>query len=357
MKVGKLNLSSKAIVAPMAEVTDAPFRQICREYGAGLTFTQMVSAKGIVDNSFDSLKVLAFNRSEKPIGVQLLANDPEYVQKAITELKSLNPDLIDLNCGCSVAAVCRYDLGAAILDNPVLLGELVKSMKDSAGDIPVSVKIRLGRDKNNINVVKNAEIVEKNGASQVIVHARVRSDSYAVKSAWRWIGDVKKAVSIPVIGNGSLFEPSDCINMINETGCDGVLLARGILGNPFVFRRFNSIIDTGTDPGFPDVDDFKSAALHHLDLIRKDSGDLNGPKKARKYLVWYFRFFNGIYEFVNGIYNVDSFPLMEEFINEHVEKIKNHFYPEENLEKIKNSFNERVLFWMNTVNKSEADNY
>jgi len=356
MKVGKLNLSSKALVAPMAEVTDAPFRQICREFGAGLTFTQMVSAKGIVVNSFDSLKALAFSRSEKPIGVQLLANNPDYIQKAIQELKPLKPDLIDLNCGCSVAAVTRHELGASILDNPVLLGTLVKAMKDSAEEIPISVKIRLGKDKNNLSILKNTEIIEKNGASLVFIHARTRSDSYAVNPDWQWIKKVKENLSIPVIGNGSLFEPSDCINLLNETGCDAVLLARGILGNPFVFRRLNSIIDTGRDPGFPDVDEVKKTALHHMNLIRRDSGDINGPKKARKHLIWYFRFFNGVYEFIKGIFSVDSFPLMEEFINEHVEKIKNNSYPEANFENIKKSFNERVLFWINE-NKQETDNY
>lgn len=357
MKVGKLNLSSKALVAPMAEVTDAPFRQICREYGAGMTFTQMVSAKGIVVNSFDSLKNLAFNRSEKPIGVQLLANNPEYVQKAIQDLKPLKPDLIDLNCGCSVAQVCRHDLGASLLDKPILLAELVKSMKDAAGDIPISVKIRLGRDKSNISVLRNAEIIEKNGASVIFVHARMRADSYAVDPEWKWLTEVKKAVSIPVVGNGSLFEPSDCITLLEETGCDGVLLARGILGNPFVFRRLNSIIDTGIDPGFPGIDEVKTTALHHMRLIKRDSGDINGPKKARKYLIWYFRFFNGVYDFINGIFSMGSFPLMEEFINEHADKIKRNIYPEENFDQIKQSFNERVLFWINEIKQSETETY
>ncbi len=335
------------MLAPMAEVTDAPFRQICKEYGAGLTFTQMISAKGIIENSFQSLQSLAFNRSEKPIAVQLLANDPDYLKKAIYEIKQLKPDLIDLNCGCSVQQVCKYGLGASLLDDPVLLGKLVKTMVDAAGDIPVSIKIRLGRDKQNITVLRNAKIIEDNGASAVIVHGRTRSQAYIEPSDWSWIKKVKDEVKIPVIGNGSIFEPEDAIRMFDQTNCDFVFISRGALGNPFIFKRINSFFDEGTEGKAPDIDEVGSAAIRHLKMIIKDSGEPNGVIKARKHLIWYFRFYNGIRSFTEKIFSIDNSAQVELFILDHIQKIKYGFYPEEDLQKVRKSFNERVLFWIN----------
>ncbi|MGE5680024.1 MAG: tRNA dihydrouridine synthase DusB [Bacillota bacterium] len=355
MKIGNLDLGHRAILAPMADVTDAPFRQICRENGAGLTFTQMISAKGVIENSFDTLKVLAFNRKEKPIGIQLLGRDAEYLEKAILELKGLSPDLFDLNCGCSVMNVCKYGMGAAILDEPLLLGKLVRTMVKAAGNIPVSIKIRLGRNRQKINVLENARIIEDNGASFITVHGRTRSDSYQDEPLWDWIGKVKQTVSIPVVGNGSLFQADDCIKMIDRTGCDSVFIARGALGNPFIFNRLNSILDNGTDPGLQSVEDVKRTSLHHLDLLVKDSGEEQGVKKARKYFIWYFRFFNGVTALLDKIFSLDNAAMVEEFICSHVEKIKNGSYPEEDFEKINRNFNERVLFWIVNTNQKEVD--
>jgi len=347
MKIGNLDISGRAILAPMAEVTDAPFRQMCKEYGAGLTYTQMISAKGIIENSFQSLQSLAFSRSEKPIAVQLLANDPEYVRKAVLELRQLKPDMIDLNCGCSVQQVCKHGLGASLLDNPILLGKLVKTMVNAAGDIPISIKIRLGKDKQNITVLRNTKIIEENGASAVIVHARTRAQAYDEPSDWSWIKKVKDQLKIPVIGNGSIFEPEDGVRMIKETNCDSVFISRGALGNPFIFRRLNALLNGQAGADVPGLDEVGNAAIKHLKLIAKDSGEFNGTIKARKHLIWYFRFYNGIGNFIDKIFAIDNSAKVELFILDHIEKIKNGFYPEEDLQKIKKSFNERVLFWIN----------
>jgi tRNA-dihydrouridine synthase B len=355
LKVGILNLDKRAILSPMAEVTDSPFRKICRDYGAGLTFTQMVSAKGIIENSFDSLKALAYNKNEKPIGIQLLVSDPEYLKKAIDEIKSFEPDLIDLNCGCSVPQVCKYGLGAAILDNPQLLARLVKTMADTAGDIPVSVKIRLGRDKNNITVLRNAKIIEDNGASFITIHARTRNQSYSEPPDWGWIKKVKEEIKIPIVGNGNLFLPDECVKMIKETGCDNIFISRGALGNPFIFNRFNSLIDKNLDPGVPSIDEVATAAIKHLNYILKEYGEEQGIKNARKHLIWYFRTFNGIYNFIDKIFSINKPVLVHQFIIEHIEKIKNGLYPEEDLELVNRNFNERVLFWM--FNNQQVETY
>ncbi len=350
MKIGNLDLGHKAILAPMAEITDAPFRKICKENGAGFTFTQMVSAKGVVENSFYTLKMLVYNRSEKPIGVQLLGSEPEYIQKAIHEIISVKPDLIDLNCGCSVPHVCKMGFGASLLDDPKNLGSLVRIMKNASKGIPVSVKIRLGKDRRKINVLEIAKEAEQNGADLIIVHARARSDSYLDKPDWSWIKKVKESISIPVVGNGSLFEAEDCVKMINETGCDSVLIARGALGNPFIFDRLNQILETGKDPGKPDINKIKETALRHLNLQIEDSGEENGVKKVKKYLIWYFKYFNGISYFIEKIFTLHTKELISEFIEEHVQKIEKGIYPNEDIGKIKADFENRVLFWMNKDN-------
>jgi tRNA-dihydrouridine synthase B len=356
MKIGNLDIGQKAIFAPMAEVTDTPFRQICRENGAGLTFTQMVSAKGVVENSFITLKALAFHQSEKPIGIQFLGSDPDYLQRAVKEVISFKPDLIDLNCGCSVSQVCKFGLGASLLDDPKLLEILVKNMVKAAGNIPVSVKIRLGRNRKKINVIQNSKIIEDNGASFITVHARTREDSYNEPADWEWIKKVKESVNIPVVGNGSLFTPDDCKRMIDETGCDSVLIARGAIGNPFIFSRFNQLMETGHDPGQPEIEKIAETAIKHLHLQVKDSGEILGVKKIKKNLIWYFRFYQGISYFINKIFTLEKVNEIEEFISEHVSKIKENNYPEEDLEKVDRSFKDRVLFWIMDNNYQEAIN-
>jgi tRNA-dihydrouridine synthase B len=355
MKIGNLDLGRNAILSPMADITDAPYRQLCREYGAGLTFTQMISAKGIIENSFLSLKSLAFRRDEKPIGIQLLANDEYYLEKAVEEVTSLKPDIIELNSSCSVSKVCNFGLGASILDEPELLGRLVKSMVKASNNIPVSIKLRLGKDNRNINILKNARIAEENGASSITIHAKTRKDLYVDSPEWQWIKKAKEVVSIPVIGNGGIFEPQDAIKLLNETGCDSVFIARGSMGNPFIFKRFNAIMESGVDPGEPGMDEVANTAIRHFDLLLKDSGNILGIKKARKFLVWYFKYTFGIYKFIEKLYSLNEPELIREFILEYAQDIKQSNYPEMDLNKIKENFNERVLFWIDE-NQHQADN-
>lgn len=341
-----MELSGSAILAPMAEVTDAPFRKICKESGAGLAFTQMVSAEGVFKNSFETLKYLSFSKNEKPIGVQLLGNNPDYIFKAIQDLKGLKPDIIDLNCGCSVTKVCQNNMGASLLDHPDKIRLLAGRMKEAAGGIPVSIKMRAGRSRQKINIEDNAKAAEDGGASLIIVHARVRSDEYSEPPDWSWIKRAKQTVSIPVVGNGSLFEPADCLRMMEETGCDGVLVARGALGNPFLFSRLNSILTSGKDIEFGAEDIYKTA-LKHFRMMVDDGGEERGIRNARKHLAWYYKYQNGIYEFINKIYSLENKELVEEYLAEHTEKIIKGIYPKEDFERIRRSFNERVLFWMN----------
>lgn len=352
MKIGGIDLEKRMILAPMAEITDAPFRKIAKEFGAGLTFTQMVSAKGIIENQFNSLRYLAFNKNEKPIGVQLLGNDPHLLHIAVKEIKNLKPDLIDINCGCPVKKVCDLKMGANILENPILLGKLVNNMVSAAGNIPVSVKLRLGKDRKNINVLENAKAAKDNGAYAVIVHARAAVDRYNSEAEWNWIKKIKDEVNIKVIGNGSIFSPQDALKLKQETGCDSVMAARGALGNPFIFKRFNALVETGIDPGPPKPEDSLKTALRHIKFLRMEYADNEALRRSKKQLIWYFLYYQGINHLIEKIFSFKDFDHLEEYLREHVEKIKTEKYNKIDLKKISARFQNRVSFWLDP-NKEE----
>jgi len=356
MKVGKIDIGEKLFVAPMADVSDHPFRMIAKEFGAGLTFTQMVSAKGVIENDFGTLRRLVFSRNEQPVGVQILGNNPHILKNAVKELLKLSPDLIDLNCGCPVSKVTKHDMGASLLDDPKQIGVLVKSMVEGASGTPISIKIRLGKDKKNINVLDNAKAAEDNGASVLIVHTRTKVGRYCEQPEWEWLAKIKEKISIPVVGNGSVFEPEDAVRMKKETGCDSVMIARGALGNPFFFERYNSIIEKGFDPGEPGVEKVRDTAIKHINLIVRDFGELNALDRIKKNVVWYYRKFNGISVLLDTIFSFNSSALIIDFINEHSEKIKNNFYPEEDLQNVHKKFENKVLLWLSEEKDFELIN-
>lgn len=346
MKIGSLELGHKQILAPMADVTDAPFRKIAKKNGAGLTFTQMVSAKGILENNFETLRHLAFDKSEKPIGVQILGNDPSLVGSAVREIANYKPDIIDLNCGCPVDNVTKYKMGAQILDNPKLLGRLMRSMKDNSSGIPVSVKIRLGKDLENINVSEICRIAEDNGADLVTIHARTRIGRYSEYPSYNYLSKVKKEINIPVIGNGSAFEPQCIHRIISETGCDAVMIARGALGNPFIFSSYNTFIDTGEMPGKPDVETVLETALEHLLHLKNEYGEFEALNKAKKNIIWYFRKYEGVNALLSGIFEIKEYDYLEEFVKNHADNILNGDYSGDNINLIDEKFKHRVVFWI-----------
>lgn len=347
MKIGSLNIGQKLIVAPMAEVTDAPFRKISKKMGAGLTFTQMVSADGVARGHFQTLRLLTFSREEKPIGVQMLGNDPEIIKDAVKEIIKLKPDVIDINAGCPVKKVLSKNMGSALLNSPHLLGKIIRQMADSSNGVPILAKMRLGKDRNNINILKNAKIAEENGASGIIVHARTVDMQYSEPHLPEWIKKVKESVSIPVIGNGSVFNPNDAVEMIKATHCDSVIIARGALGNPFLFSRFNTLVETGTDPGSPSIDLIEKIVLEHIELIRKEYGKILGLTKAKKNIIWYFKSLNGINYLISEILSAAEFEQLPKIINKHIENLEIGKYPENNKKiEIEEKFKQKILFWL-----------
>jgi tRNA-dihydrouridine synthase B len=346
MKIGSLDLGNKLLVAPMADVSDAAFRKISKKHGAGLTFTQMVSAEGVIKNNFDTLRLYSFGRDEKPIGVQLLGKDPAIIGEAVSELTKNKPDLIDLNCGCPMEKVTSKGMGASISDDPQLLAEIVKSMVKAAKGTPISVKIRLGNNNSNINVLDSVRIIEDNGASLVIVHARTSADSYKTDSQWEWLKKAREAVSIPLVGNGSCFFPQDAKDLMDNTNCDSVMIARGALGNPFYFSRFNSIMEKGFDPGMPHIDRVIETTIEHIDLLAKEFGEISSFEKAKKHAVWYLKNYPGVSILLDKIFKVKSVSQLKELVMQHGADIKLDKFEQENILEINSKFKDKVLFWL-----------
>ena len=345
MKIGNLDIGSKLFLAPMAEVTDSSFRKICKEHGSGFTFTQMVSALGVINNNFETLRLFSFSRSEKPIGVQVLGNDPGIIGEAVKEISKMRPDLIDLNCGCPVDKVTANNFGSALLDNPKTIGKIVRKMADSANGVPISIKIRLGKDRTHINALEIAREVEDNGGSLLFVHARTRADRYDVEPDWSWIKRVKDSVSIPVIGNGSLFTPGDVKKMIDTTGCDSAMIARGALGNPFLFSRFNQLMETGSDPGAPDFSVVLETILNHIKNLEMEFGEIIALDKAKKHTIWYFKNYSGVDFLLEKVFSIKDLNALRTLIKDQAEKEPSKSYNGDDME-ISKKFQKKVLFWL-----------
>lgn len=341
-----LDIRNKLIVAPMAEISDAPFRAICKEHGAGLTFTQMVSADGVVKNNFTTSRYLSFNKSEKPIGVQILGNDPKIIYKAVKEILKFSPDVIDLNCGCPVPHVVSNKMGASVLDDTKLLGELINAMHKAAEGTPVTAKLRLGSCYNDISIIENAKAAEDNGAAFITVHFRTRDGRYYDNPDFELLGELKQRLNIPVIANGSVFTPEAALELIKSYGADGVMVARGVLGNPFLLRRFIKINEGENDPGHPGIEEVIETLMKHLRLLVREFGEFAALDKAKKQTIWYLRFFEGIYLLIDKVLKSRSITQLYDVIEEHKNYVLTYSTPDWNYEDIQEKFKQKVLFWL-----------
>jgi len=343
VQIGNLEIKSNAILSPMAEITDFAFRKIAKEYGAGLTYTQMVSAEGIAKGDFNTLKLLTFSKDETPVGVQLLGNNSEILVAAVKELVKLKVGVIDLNSGCPVTKVIKNKMGAYLLSQPELLGKLIKSMVSNSKNVPITVKMRLGfGDK--INVLETAKIIEDNGASAILLHARTKKDNYYTEPDLEWIAKVKETVGIKVFGNGSIFSADDAFNMIEKTNCDGVLIARGALGNPFIFKEFN-LKKKGISYK-PSKQELFETVIKHINLLEQEQGFNKNFDRAKKNIIWYYKNYNGIWCLIKQLLRASSFPEIKEVVIKHSENLQTGKYPEENFESINKKFKNKVLFWL-----------
>ena len=286
LTIGNVELTNPYILAPMAGVTDLPFRLLCREQGAGLLCMEMVSAKAIQYNNKNTKALLEIHPEEPPVSLQLFGSDPEVISEIAKQIEELPFSILDINMGCPVPKIVRNGEGSALMKQPKLVYEIVsKTVK--AIKKPVTVKIRKGFDDSCINAVEIAKIIEDAGASAVAVHGRTREQYYSGKADWDIIRQVKEAVSIPVIGNGDVVSGASAIAMQKETGCDGVMIGRGAQGNPWIFSELLAYDRTGEMPARPTMEEIKEMIYRHARLQVKYKGEYLGIREMRKHVSWY----------------------------------------------------------------------
>lgn len=286
LQIGPVKIEGNLVLGPMAGVTDLPFRVLCKEAGADLIYTEMVSAKGIMYGNKNTEALLQVEEQERPVALQLFGSDPKIMSEQAKRIEHRNFDIVDINMGCPVPKVVNNGEGSALMKNPELIGEIVSAMTNIL-EKPVTVKIRKGFGAEDCNAPEIAKIVEQSGGAAVAVHGRTREQYYSGKADWDCIRAVKEAVSIPVIGNGDIFEPEDAKRMMEETGCDAVMLARGVRGNPWLFTRTKEYLRTGTLLEKPSVEEVIQTVLRHARMQVEWKGEYIGMREMRKHISWY----------------------------------------------------------------------
>lgn len=286
MKIGNVKLENNVILAPMAGVTDLPFRLLCREQGAGLLCMEMVSAKAIAYHNRNTEALLETSPDERPVSLQLFGSDPDIISEMAAYIEHRPFDILDLNMGCPVPKVAGNGEGAALMRNPGLVEQIVtKTVR--AVDKPVTVKIRKGFTENEVNAVEIARIAEASGAAAVAVHGRTREQFYSGKADWDIIRQVKEAVKIPVIGNGDVDSPRKAKELLEQTGCDGVMVGRAARGNPWILGRIAAYLADGTLLPPPTREEMLAVMLRHMRMQIEKRGEYMGIREMRKHISWY----------------------------------------------------------------------
>lgn len=286
LKIGDVSLKNNLILAPMAGVTDLPFRLLCKEQGAGLLCMEMISAKAIYFNNKNTEELLTIDDREPPVSLQLFGSDPDIISEMAKKIENRPFSILDINMGCPVPKVAGNGEGSALMKNPKLVEEIV-SKTAKAIKKPVTVKIRKGFDDEHINAVEIARIAESAGAAAVAVHGRTREQYYSGKADWDIIRQVKEAVKIPVIGNGDVTSPEAARQLMETTGCDGIMIGRGAQGNPWIFRQILHWMETGEEEPKPDLEEVKAMILRHARMLVEYKGAYTGIREMRKHVAWY----------------------------------------------------------------------
>lgn len=316
MKLGTIEIKGKAALAPMAGATDKAYRRICSDFGAAFCVTEMVSSRAILYNYKKTKELTDLSGDRRPVGIQLFGDDPLIMAKAAEEAMKSGPDFIDVNMGCPVPKIAGNNCGSALMKKPDLCGSIVAAMK-RAVDVPVTVKIRKGWDENSVNAVEVAKICEQAGADAVCVHGRTRSQMYRPYADWSIIRQVKEAVSIPVIGNGDVTDAQSACRLIDETGCDMVMVGRGALGNPWVFREINGYLSESCrimpPPSLPE----RIVVMRkHISLLCEEKGEHRGMREARKHVAWYLHGMRGAAELRKKAGELSTLEDLDELLKE-----------------------------------------
>ncbi len=285
-KIGDVQIDNPFVLAPMAGVTDLPFRKLCKEQGAGLICMEMVSAKAISFHNKNTEALMEIDKCENPVSMQLFGSEPELMARVAAEIEERPFDILDINMGCPVPKVVNNGEGSALLKNPELIVKIVKSVS-SAIKKPLTVKVRIGFENEPVDIVEIAKRVEDAGAAAIAVHGRTRQQYYSGTADWDAIRRVKEAVSIPVIGNGDVDSPEKAEALIKETGCDGVMIGRAVRGNPWLFRELNHYFETGEKLSRPSVEEVREMILRHARMQIDLKGEFTGIREMRKHVAWY----------------------------------------------------------------------
>ena len=289
-KIGDVSIKNQVILAPMAGISNTSYRKIIKEMGAGLIYAEMVSDKAIVYESEKTFDLLKMDEMERPIVQQIFGSDIDSFVKAAMRIEEyMKPDIIDINMGCPVPKVAiKNQAGSALLKNPDKIYEIVKAVVDAVS-IPVTVKIRSGWDANNINAVEVAKVCEKAGASAIAVHGRTRAQGYSGFADWSIIKAVKEAVNIPVIGNGDVISGESAKKMLDETGCDAVMIGRGVLGNPWLIKEVVEYLENGNVIEKPSFDEKVDMMKRHFDILSNDKIEKLALLEIRTHIIWYLK--------------------------------------------------------------------
>ena len=315
LQIGNVTLENNLILAPMAGVSDLPFRLLCREQGAGLVCMEMVSAKAILYKNRNTEELLTIDPKEHPISLQLFGSDPDIISEIAKQIEERPFDILDLNMGCPVPKVVNNGDGSALMKNPRLAGEIIEKTARAIKK-PLTVKIRKGFDDAHVNAVELAHIAQESGAAAVAVHGRTREQYYAGHADWDIIRQVKEAVSIPVIGNGDIRTPEDVAAMAEQTGCDGYMIARGAEGNPWIFRQILHYFETGEHLSRPDFSEVTEMLLRHAKMQIDCKGDYTGIREIRKHAAWYTAGYRNSSKLRGRINEVENYEQLEALFRE-----------------------------------------
>lgn len=315
LKIGNVELENNVILAPMAGVTDLPFRLLCKEKGVGLLCMEMVSAKAIMYNNKNTDALMAIRAEEMPVSLQLFGSDPDIMANMAARIEERPFAILDINMGCPVPKVVNNGEGSALMKNPKLAAEIVRKTSKAINK-PVTVKFRKGFDDANVNAVEFAKYMEDAGAKAIAVHGRTREQYYSGEADWDIIRQVKEAVSIPVIGNGDIRDCKSAIAIQNETACDGIMIGRAAQGNPWIFEEILYYMENGVEKERPSKDEIREMIRKHARLQLEIKGEYIGIREMRKHVAWYIAGFPGSARLRKRVCEVEKFEELDALISE-----------------------------------------
>lgn len=314
LKIHDIEFDNQLVLAPMAGVTDLPFRLLCREQGAGLICMEMISAKAILYGNKNTESLMEIHQKEMPVSLQLFGSDPDIISEMAKRIEERPFSLLDINMGCPVPKVVNNGEGSALMKQPKLVEEILRKTVKAIHK-PVTVKIRKGFDEEHVNAVEIAKIAEDCGVAAIAVHGRTREQYYSGKADWEIIRQVKEAVSIPVIGNGDVVDADSAAKLAAATGCDGIMIGRAVRGNPWLFKQIQDKLEKGIEPIKPSMKEVKSMLLRHAALQREYKGEYTGIREMRKHIAWYTSGYPHSAKMRQMVNEIESFEGLEEMID------------------------------------------